>query len=48
MGFDHYEIRHAFCDDSGSVSDGTKLKVAFDHVFQPLLQMNQVDTVKII
>jgi hypothetical protein len=43
MGFDGFEILHAFGDDSGSVSGATALKVVFDHAFQLPLQLNQVD-----
>jgi hypothetical protein len=42
VGFDSFEIRHAFGDDSGSVSCATELKVALNHVFQLLLQLNRV------
>jgi hypothetical protein len=42
MGFDGFEVRHAFGDDSGSVFGITELKVAFDHIFQLPLQLNQV------
>jgi hypothetical protein len=33
VGFDGFEARHAFGDDSGSVSFVTELKVAFQYVF---------------
>jgi hypothetical protein len=40
--FEGFEIRHALTDDSGSVFGTTELKVAFDHIFQVPLQLNQV------
>jgi hypothetical protein len=43
MGFDGFETRYAFDDDFGSVSGATELEVFFDHAFQLLLQLNQVD-----
>jgi hypothetical protein len=42
VGFDGFEIRHAFSDDSGFVFGITELKVTFSHIFQLPLQMNQV------
>jgi hypothetical protein len=42
VGFDGLEIRHASCDDSGSVSGATELEVFFEHNFQLFLQLNQV------
>jgi hypothetical protein len=41
VGFDGFEIRYTFCDDSGSVFGISKLKVAFGHIFQLPLQLNQ-------
>jgi hypothetical protein len=43
VGFDGFEIRHAFGDDSGSVSGATELKVVLDNGFQSLLQLNQIN-----
>jgi hypothetical protein len=43
VGFYCMEVHHAPCDDSGSVSGTTELKVFFHHVFQLLLQLNQVN-----
>jgi hypothetical protein len=40
VGFNGFEIRHAFGDDSVSVSCVTELKVGFDHILQLLLQLN--------
>jgi hypothetical protein len=40
VGFHGFEIRHAFDDDSCSVSCATELKIALNHVFQLLLQLN--------
>jgi hypothetical protein len=34
IGFDGFEIRHAFGDDCGFVSSATELKVLFDYTFQ--------------
>jgi hypothetical protein len=42
VGFDGLEIHHASRDNSGSVPSATELKVFFDHIFQLLLQLNQV------
>jgi hypothetical protein len=43
VGFYCMKVHHASSDDSGSVSGATELKVFFHHIFQLLLQLNQVN-----
>jgi hypothetical protein len=43
MRFDGLEIRHASRDGSGSFSGATELNVSFDHTFQLLFQLNQIN-----
>jgi hypothetical protein len=41
-GFDGFEVRHALGDDSVSAFGVAELKVAFCHIFQLPLQLNEV------
>jgi hypothetical protein len=41
-GFDGFEVRHALGDDSGSAFGVAELEVAFCHIFQLPLQINEV------
>jgi hypothetical protein len=42
VGFDGFEFRHSFGDDSGSVFGIMELKFAFDHIFQLPLELKKV------
>jgi hypothetical protein len=42
VSLDGFKVIHAFGDDSGSVSGATELEVVLDHIFQLLLQLDEV------
>jgi hypothetical protein len=43
MGFDCRKIRQGFCDYPGSVFGVTELEIFFNHTFDYLLQLHQVN-----
>jgi hypothetical protein len=42
MSLDDFKVIHVLGDDSGSVPGATKLEVVLDHIFQLLLQLDEV------
>jgi hypothetical protein len=40
VGLYGFKVRHVFVEDSGTISATAEIKVAFDHIFYLLLQVN--------